>query len=155
MGMVQEFKEFVARGNVIDMAVGIILGAAFGAISKSLVDDILMPPIGMLLGDADFGNFFIVLKEGAVPGPYPTVAAAKAAGGIIMTYGLFIQTVINFIIIALAIFLLVKGVNRLKRREETPQAATEVSPESRDCPYCTMAIPSRARRCPHCTSELE
>ncbi len=153
MGMVREFKEFVARGNVVDMAVGIIIGAAFGAITKSLVDDVLMPPIGLLLGGVDFSNLFVVLREGAMPGPYATAAAAKAAGGVIVTYGLFIQTIINFLIIALAVFFLIKGVNRLKRRQEAP--AVEAAPTTRDCPYCAMAIPLRARRCPLCTSELE
>jgi large conductance mechanosensitive channel len=153
MGMVKEFKEFVARGNVINLAVGIILGAAFGAITKSLVDEVLMPPIGLLLGGVDFSNFFAVLKEGSVPGPYVTVAAAKDAGAVILAYGLFLQSVANFVIIALAVFLLVKAVNRLNRSFEKPQA-TAAAPVTRECPYCTMAIPLKAR-CPQCTADIE
>jgi large conductance mechanosensitive channel len=153
MGMVKEFKEFVARGNVMDMAIGIVLGAAFGAITKSMVDDVLMPPIGLLLGGVDFGNLFVVLREGIAAGPYLTVADAKEAGAVILTYGIFFQTIINFLIIAFAVFLLVKGVNRLKRAQEEPQPAA--APVTRDCPYCTMAIPLQARRCPQCTSEIE
>ncbi|MFA5515750.1 MAG: large-conductance mechanosensitive channel protein MscL [Desulfuromonadales bacterium] len=152
MGMVKEFKEFVARGNVMDMAIGIILGAAFGAITKSMVDDVLMPPIGLLLGGVDFSNLFVVLREGIAAGPYLTVADAKAAGAVILTYGIFFQTVINFLIIAIAVFLLMKGVNRLKRALEEPPAVVAVT---RDCPYCTMAIPLQARRCPQCTSEIK
>jgi large conductance mechanosensitive channel len=154
MGVIKEFKQFIARGNVIDLAVGIILGASFGAITKSLVDDVLMPPLGLLLGGMDFSNFFSVLKEGTAPGPYLTVAAAKASGAVILTYGLFLQTVVNFLIIAFAVFLLVKAVNRLKRSTSEPQAAA-AAPATRDCPYCTMAIPLRARRCPQCTADIE
>lgn len=152
MGLLSEFKEFAARGNVIDMAVGIVIGAAFGAITKSFVDDVLMPPIGMLLGGVDFGNIFLVLKEGATPAPYASMAAAKEAGAVVMGVGLFIQTIINFLIIAFAIFMLIKSVNRLKEGR-TPQPAA--APTTRDCPYCTMAIPIGARRCPQCTSPLD
>ena len=152
MGMVKEFKEFVARGNVMDMAIGIILGAAFGAITKSMVDDVLMPPVGLLLGGVDFSNLFVVLREGLAAGPYITVADAKEAGAVILTYGIFFQTIVNFLIIAFAVFLLVKGVNRLKRAQEEPQPAA--APATRDCPYCTMPIPLQARRCPQCTSEI-
>lgn len=150
MGLIKEFKEFAARGNVIDMAVGIVIGAAFGAITKSFVDDVLMPPIGMLLGGVDFSNIFLVLREGAAaPGPYPSIAAAKGAGAVVLGIGVFFQTIINFLIIAFAVFLMLKSVNKLKG--PAPAAA----PTTRDCPYCTMSIPIKARRCPECTSPLD
>lgn len=156
MGMAQEFKEFVSRGNVVDMAVGIIIGAAFGAISRSLVDDVLMPPIGMLLGGVDFANLFVVLRDGAAAGgPYASIAAAREAGAVVVAYGLFIQTIINFLIIAFAVFLLIKGVNRLKRQREAEQEIVPASPTTQECPFCTMTIPLKARRCPQCTSELK
>jgi large conductance mechanosensitive channel len=145
--MFKEFKEFAMRGNVVDMAVGIVIGAAFGLIVKSLVDDVLMPPIGLLLGNIDFTSIFWVLKQGGAPGPYPTVAAAKQAGAVTLNIGMFISTIINFSIIAFAIFLVVKGMNRMKR--EQPVAA-----DKKDCPYCFSSIPIQASRCPHCTSEL-
>src|SRR4030042_1547263 len=115
--MLKEFKEFAVKGNVVDMAVGIIIGAAFGTIVKSLVDDVIMPPIGLLLGNVDFSNLFITLKEGATAGPYATPALAKAAGATVLSYGVFLNTVITFLIVAFAVFLLVKGINRLKRQE--------------------------------------
>ena len=146
--MFKDFKEFAMRGNVVDMAVGIVIGAAFGTIVKSFVDDVLMPPIGLLLGNVDFANLFITLKEGTkAAGPYASLAAAKAAGAVTLNYGAFINTVISFIIIAFAVFLVIKGVNRLKRQEELP-------PDTKACPFCLSAIPIQARRCPHCTSEL-
>ena len=147
--MIKEFKEFAMKGNVMDMAVGIIIGAAFGLIIASLVNDILMPPIGLLLGNVDFSNIFAVLKEGKVPGPYPSVAAAKAAGAITMNFGLFINTIINFIIVAFAIFLLIRNINRLKRPAPAAAATTK------DCSFCYTAIPIKAVRCPNCTSELK
>jgi large conductance mechanosensitive channel len=148
--MFKEFKEFAMRGNVVDMAVGIIIGAAFGTIIKSLVDDILMPPIGLLLGNVDFSNIFITLKEGAkAAGPYASVAAAKQAGAVTINLGVFINTVISFLIVAFAVFLVIRGLNRLKREQEAPAPAT------RDCPYCFTAIPIQASRCPHCTSQLQ
>jgi large conductance mechanosensitive channel len=149
--VIKEFKEFIMRGNVMDMAVGIIIGAAFGGIVGSLVNDVIMPPIGLLLGKVDFANLFAVLKPGATPGPYASVAAAKAAGAVTLNFGLFINTIINFIIVGFAIFLLVKGVNQLKRQKPAPAAA----PTTRDCPYCFSAVPIKATRCPHCTSELK
>ena len=155
MGLWQEFKKFAARGSVVDMAVGIILGAAFGGISKSLVDGVLMPPIGLLLGGVDFANLFIVLHEGTLPPPYVSVAEARAAGAVIMTYGLFLQAVINFLIIAFAVLLLVKGVNRLKDGWAAEAEITPAAPATRECPFCVMTIPVKARRCPQCTSELE
>jgi large conductance mechanosensitive channel len=142
--MFKEFKEFAVKGNVLDMAVGIIIGAAFGKIITSLVSDILMPPIGLLLGKMDFSSLFINISGQS----YPTIAAAKAAGAATMNYGIFIDTIINFLIVAFAVFLLVKQVNRLKR--QAPAAV----PSTKDCPFCASAIPIKASRCPHCTSQL-
>ncbi len=146
--MLREFKEFAMKGNVVDMAVGIIIGAAFGTIVKSLVDDLLMPPIGLLLGNADFSNLFWVLKEGKTAPPYVSVAAAKQAGAVTLNVGLFLNTVISFVIVAFSVFLVVKAVNRMRR--EAPPA----DPTTKDCPFCCTAIPVKAVRCPHCTSEL-
>jgi large conductance mechanosensitive channel len=146
--MFKEFKEFAMRGNVLDMAVGIIIGAAFGTIVTSLVNDVIMPPIGLLLGNVDFSNIFAVLKEGKVAGPYASVASAKAAGAVTLNVGLFINTVINFLIVAFAIFLLIRSINKLKRQEEA-------APATKDCPYCLTSIPIKATRCAHCTSELK
>jgi large conductance mechanosensitive channel len=149
--MLKEFKEFAMRGNMIDMAIGIVIGAAFGPIIASLVADIIMPPIGLLLGKVDFANLFVVLKAGNVPAPYASVAAAKAAGAVTLNFGLFINTIINFIIVAFAIFLLVKAMNAAKRKQPAPAAA----PTTKDCPFCFTAVPIKAVRCPHCTSELK
>jgi large conductance mechanosensitive channel len=149
--MLKEFKEFAMRGNVIDMAVGIIIGAAFGTIVSSLVNDIIMPPIGLLLGDVDFSNLFLVLKHGKVAGPYHALAEAKAAGAVTFNYGVFINTVISFLIVAFAIFLLIRGINRLKRKQEAPPP----EPTTKECSYCLSVIPIKATRCPHCTSELK
>ena len=149
--MVKDFKEFVVRGNVADMAVGIVIGAAFGAIVKSFVDDVLMPPIGLLLGNVDFSNLFITLRKGAkAAGPYASLAAAKAAGAVTLNLGIFINTIISFIIIAFAVFLVIKGINRMKREEEGAPA----EPATKECPFCLSEIPLKASRCPHCTSEL-
>ncbi len=147
--MLKEFKEFIMKGNVLDMAVGIIMGAAFGAIIKSLVDDVIMPPIGMLLGNIDFSNFFAVLKEGKVAGPYATLAAAKAAGAVTVSYGLFVNTIISFLIVAFSVFILIKQVNRFRREEPPPEVTT------RECPFCLSAIPLKAVKCPHCTADLQ
>jgi large conductance mechanosensitive channel len=150
--MWKEFKEFAMRGNVIDMAVGIIIGAAFGTIIKSLVSDIIMPPIGMLLGNVDFSQLFLTLKEGTTPGPYQTVDAAQKAGAVTINYGIFINTVISFLIVALAIFMMIKALNSLKKKqEEIPPEA----PTTKNCPYCQEMISLSATRCPHCTSELK
>jgi large conductance mechanosensitive channel len=149
--MFKEFKEFAMRGNVVDMAVGIIIGAAFGTIIKSLVDDVLMPPIGLALGNVDFSNIFLTLKEGAkAAGPYASVAAAKAAGAVTVNLGVFINTIISFLIVAFSVFLVIKGLNRMKREQEAPPA----EPTTKECPFCFTAIPIKASRCPHCTSEL-
>jgi large conductance mechanosensitive channel len=149
--MLKEFKEFAMRGNVVDMAVGIIIGAAFGTIVKSLVSDVIMPPIGLLLGNVDFSNLFITLKQGATAGPYASLADAQAAGAVSMNYGVFLNTIISFIIVAFCVFLLIRGINQLKRKEEAPPP----EPTTKDCPYCFSAIPVRATRCGHCTSELK
>ncbi len=149
--MLKEFKEFAMKGNVIDMAVGIIIGAAFGTIVNSLVQDVIMPPIGLLFGNVDFSNIFAVLKEGKVAGPYASVAAAKSAGAVTMNFGMFINTIISFILIAFAVFLLVRTINKLRRQEEAPPAA----PTTKDCIYCFSKVPIQATRCPNCTSELK
>jgi large conductance mechanosensitive channel len=146
--MFKDFKEFVMRGNVLDLAVGIIIGAAFGAIVKSLVDDVLMPPIGLALGNVDLTNLFVVLKEGAkATGPYATLADAKAAGAVTLNLGLFLNSIVVFLIVAFAIFLVVRVANRMK-----PPAPSAVI--TKDCPYCMMPVPVAATRCPQCTSEL-
>jgi len=148
--MLKEFKAFAMRGNVVDMAVGIIIGAAFGAIAKSLVDDVIMPPIGMLLGNVDFSNMFVVLKDGvAAVAPYASLADAKKAGAVTINYGVFINSVISFLIVAFAVFMLIKNLNRL-RKEEAPAA-----PDTKECPFCASSIALKATRCPYCTSELK
>ena len=146
--MLKEFKEFAMRGNVLDMAVGIIIGAAFGKIVTSLVNDLIMPPIGVLLGGVDFSEIYLNLSGGS----YESLAAAKEAGAATINLGVFINTVLNFLIVAFAIFLLIRNVNRLKRKEETAPAP---APTTRDCPHCLSAIPIKATRCAHCTAELE
>ena len=143
--MLKEFKEFAMRGNVLDMAIGIIIGAAFGKIISSVVNDIIMPPIGLLLGKVDFSSLFVNLSGM----PYASLAEAKAAGAATINYGLFINTVLDFVIVAFVIFLIVKQVNRLKKKEAPP------APTTRDCPLCCTAIPVKATRCPHCTSEVK
>ena len=149
--MLKEFKDFAMRGNVVDMAVGIIIGAAFGTIVKSLVADVIMPPIGLLLGDVDFANLFAVIKQGATAaGPYATVAAAQKAGAVTINYGAFINTVISFVIVAFAVFLLVRNINRLKKEEEAPPT----EPTTKECPHCLSSIPIKATRCAPCTSKL-
>lgn len=149
--MFKEFKEFAVKGNVVDMAVGIIIGAAFGTIVNSFVNDLIMPPIGLLLGNVDFTGLFMVLKEGKVAAPYVTLADAKAAGAVTLNYGVFINTLISFLIVAFAVFLVVKNVNRLKREEQAPPA----EPTTKECPFCLSAIPVKAVRCGHCTSDLK
>jgi large conductance mechanosensitive channel len=149
--MLKEFKEFAMRGNVVDMAVGIIIGAAFGTIIGTMVSEVLMPPIGLLLGNVDFANLFVVLKEGTTAGPYATVAAAKAAGAVTLNYGMFVNTIVNFLIVAFAIFFLIRGMNSMKKKEEAAPAA----PTTKECPHCVSTIPIKATRCGHCTSELK
>jgi large conductance mechanosensitive channel len=147
--VLKEFKEFAMRGNVVDMAVGIIIGGAFGTIVKSLVDDVIMPPIGLLLGGVDFANFFVVLRDGTRPGPYLAVSDAKTAGAVTLNYGLFINAVIGFLIVAFAVFLLVRGINTMRRRLEGPPPTA-----TKECQYCATNIPIKATRCPQCTSQL-
>ena len=147
--MFKEFKAFALKGNVLDLAVGIIIGGAFGTIVKSLVDDVIMPPVGLALGNVDFTNLFFLLKAGPkAPPPYATLAEANAAGAVTIDYGQFINNIVTFIIIAFAVFLIVRAANRLK-----PQDAA-AAPATKDCPFCRMAIPVGATRCPHCTTEL-
>jgi large conductance mechanosensitive channel len=145
--MLKEFKEFAMRGNVLDMAVGIIVGAAFGGIVTSFVNDVLMPPIGLLLGRVDFANLFVTLRGEHLA----TLAQAKAAGATTINYGLFINTVINFLIVAFAVFLLVRQVNRMRRQPEPAPAV----PTTKECPYCFSSISIKATRCAHCTAELK
>lgn len=152
MNVFKEFKQFAMRGNVVDMAVGIIIGGAFGTIARSLVSDVLMPPIGLLLGGVDFSELFIVLKEGVTAGPYPTLAAAQSAGAVTISYGVFINSVVSFLIVTAAVFALVKGINNIQREK---QEVSRAEPTNKDCPVCYTSIPIRARRCPNCTSELE
>ncbi|MCX7974485.1 MAG: large conductance mechanosensitive channel protein MscL [Candidatus Aminicenantes bacterium] len=148
--MLKEFKEFALRGNVIDMAVGIIIGAAFGAMVNSLVVDVIMPPIGLWLGKVDFSNFYLVLKEGTPAGPYASLKAAKDAGAVTWNIGVFLNTIISFLIVALAIFLIIRQINKLRRQVEAPAAV----PTTKNCPYCFSSIHFQATRCPYCTSSL-
>jgi large conductance mechanosensitive channel len=151
MAVMKEFREFAVKGNVVDMAVGIIIGAAFGAIARSLVEDVIMPPIGMLLGGISFENLFAVLKPGTTPAPYLTLEEAQAAGAVTINYGVFINTLVSFIIVAFAVFMLVRMINRLRREEQVEPKA----PSDRPCPFCATTIPVQAVRCPNCTSALE
>lgn len=148
--MLKEFKTFAMRGNVVDMAVGIIVGAAFGTIVKSLVNDVIMPPIGLLFGNVDFSNLFWVLKEGTAPGPYPTLADAQAVSAVTLNYGIFINTIVSFLIVAFSVFLLVRSINQLKCKEEV----LPPEPTTRECPFCFSTIAIKATRCPHCISEI-
>jgi len=148
--MFQEFKKFIMRGNVMDMAIGIVIGGAFSTIIKSLVNDVIMPPIGLLLGGVDFANMYTLLKAGDPVGPYPSLADAQAAGAVTLNFGLFINAIVSFLIVAFVIFLVVKGLNRLHQEEEAPPAV----PTTKECDFCHTEIPIKATRCPHCTSEL-
>jgi large conductance mechanosensitive channel len=148
--MLKEFREFAMRGNVVDMAVGIIIGAAFGTIVKSVVDDVIMPPIGLLLGNVDFSDLFITLKQGAAAGPYATLELAKKAGAVTLNYGAFFNTIVSFVIVAFSVFLLIKGMNKLKRQQVEAPAA----PTTKECPHCLSTIPLKATKCAHCTSGL-
>jgi large conductance mechanosensitive channel len=149
--VLKEFKEFAVKGNVVDMAVGIIIGGAFGTIVKSLVSDVLMPPIGLLLGNVTFSDLFITLSAGEPAGPYLTQQAAADAGAVTINYGMFIDNVVSFLIVAFAVFMLVKGINQLKRKEE----AAPPPPDKKDCPFCCSTVAIKATRCPSCTSELQ
>ena len=145
--MFKEFKEFIMRGSMIDLAVGFVIGVAFAAVVNSLVKDIIMPPIGLLLGNVDFNNLYVVLKEGVTAAPYASLDAAQKAGAVTINYGLFISSIITFIIVGFVLFLIVRVVNRLRREKV-------VDPDTQDCPYCFSAIPVKATRCPACTSEV-
>ena len=144
--MVKEFKEFIARGNAIDLAIGLVIGVAFGTIVASLVNDVIMPLVGVVLGGVDFSNMFITVKEGVIAAPYPTLVAAQDAGAVTVNYGAFINTIVSFVIIAFVVFLLVKGINKIRKPAEEPA--------TKDCPYCLTAAPEAATRCPACTSQL-
>lgn len=150
--MLKDFKAFILRGNVVDMAVGIIIGVAFGAIVTSIVKDIIMPPVGLALGKIDFSNLAIVIRQGSTPGPYGSLAAAQAAGAVTINYGLFINTVISFLIVAAVVFFLI--VRPIARLQAPKKAAAPAAPTTRDCPFCATAIPIKAVRCPNCTSSL-
>ncbi|HKO16640.1 MAG TPA: large conductance mechanosensitive channel protein MscL [Gemmatimonadaceae bacterium] len=148
--MWSDFKAFIVRGNVLDLAVAVVIGAAFGAVVKSLVDDIVMPPIGLALGKVDFSNLYVLLKDGPrVPPPYASLAAAKAAGAVTLSYGVFLNSVISFLLIAIAVFLVVRAVTHLQRRP------VPAPPNTKPCPFCATAIPLAASRCPNCTSPLD
>lgn len=150
MTIVKEFREFIARGNVVDMAVGIAVGTAFAAIAKSLVNDLVMPVVGLVVSGDEFKDLFLVLRPGtATPPPYPTLASAQAAGAVTINYGLFINSIVTFLIIAAAVFMLVKTINTLRRKQEAAPA-----PSEKQCPYCRLKVPLDATRCGHCTSEL-
>lgn len=149
--MLKDFKDFVMRGNVVDMAVGIVIGAAFGGIVKSMVADVIMPPVGLLLGGVDFESLYMVLKEGAeAAAPYASLAAAKEAGAVTLNYGVFINTLINFIIVGFAIFMVIRRLNSLKKEEE----AAPPPPTHKKCDHCQMEVPVEAKKCGHCTSSL-
>ena len=150
--MLKEFRKFALRGNVLDMAVGIIIGAAFTSIVNSLVNDIIMPPLGLLLGGVDFSNFYLTLKPGSPAGPYTALAEAQAAGAVTINYGMFINAVISFTLVALAMFVLIRAINRLQAEEPAEESA---APTTKDCPFCFSSIPLAATRCPNCTSQLE
>lgn len=151
--LINEFKKFAMRGNVIDMAVGIIIGAAFGKIVDSLVKDIIMPPIGLLLGKVDFTNLFVVLRDGATPAPYPSLSAAQAAGAVTLNLGVFANAIISFLIVAFAVFILIKALNELQAKMDAKEQK-EVIITTKKCPFCCSEIPLKAVRCPQCTSEL-
>lgn len=151
--MLKEFKDFALRGNALDMAVGIIIGAAFSTIVNSLVNDILMPPFGWLLGGVDFENFFLTVKSGSPIGPYLSLADAQAAGAVTINYGIFINAIITFLIVAFTMFLLIRAINRLQKSNQEDRL--EAAPKTKDCPYCFTSMPIQATRCPHCTSKLE
>jgi large conductance mechanosensitive channel len=147
--MWQDFKAFIMRGNVLDLAVAVVIGAAFGAVVKSLVDDVIMPPLGLALGHVDFSNFYILLKAGATNhGPYENLAKAKEAGAVTINYGLFLNTIFSFLIVALAVFVVVRVASKMYRKPAPP------APNTKPCPQCATQIPLAARRCPNCTSEL-
>lgn len=148
--MLKEFRTFIMRGNVLDLAIAVVIGAAFGGVVKSMVDDVIMPPIGLAVGKVDFSNRYVLLRDGAnAPGPYASLAEAKEAGAVTLNYGMFLNSIIGFLIIAAAIFAIVKVANRVSRVPAPPP------PNTKECPFCRNAIPLAATRCGHCTSQLE
>ena len=149
--MLEEYKKFAIRGNVVDMAVGIIIGAAFNSVVQSLVKDLLTPLLGLLMGDVDFANLFVVLHEGTPAAPYATLEAAQSAGAVTLNLGVFVNSLISFVIVSFAVFLLVRQINRLREPETAPEPA---APTVKKCPYCVSDVPLSATRCPHCTSEI-
>jgi large conductance mechanosensitive channel len=152
--VLKDFKAFIMRGNVVDLAVGIVIGVAFGAIISSLVKDVIMPPVGLALGNVDFANLFVVLQQGTVAGPYPSLAAAQEAGAVSINYGVFINTIVSFIIIAAVVFfLVVRPIAQMHARQKAKEAAP--APNTKECPYCYTTIAIKATRCPNCTSELK
>jgi large conductance mechanosensitive channel len=151
MSILEEYQKFAVRGNVVDMAVGIIVGAAFNGVVQSLVKDVLTPPLGLLMGDADFTNLFVTLREGTPAAPYATREAAQSAGAVTVNLGVFINSAVSFLIVTSAVFVLVRYINRLREPETAPEPA---APTVKKCPYCTSDVPVAATRCPHCTSEL-
>jgi len=148
--MIKEFREFALKGSVVDMAVGIIIGAAFGAVVSSFVSDVLMPPLGLLLGGVDFSSLFVLLASGNPAGPYASLAQAQAAGAVTLNYGLFVNRIVGFLIVAFALFLVIRSINKMKKQAPPAPAA----PAAKDCPFCSTAIPVKAVRCPNCTSDL-
>nr|Q3ANR9.1 RecName: Full=Large-conductance mechanosensitive channel [Chlorobium chlorochromatii CaD3] len=155
MSVMKEFKEFAVKGNVVDMAVGIIIGGAFGAIVNNLVSQVILPPLGLLIGGVDFSSLYIILKEGATQAaPYNSLAEATAAGAVTLNYGVFLNSVFSFVIMAFAVFLLVKSINMLRRTEGSKSAVPAPS-TTKECPYCLSSVPLKATRCPQCTSELK
>lgn len=148
--MLKEFRAFILRGNVLDLAVGVIIGAAFGAIVTSLVNDVIMPPIGLALGSVDFKDLFVVLKDGATAGPYASLAAAREAGAVTLNYGAFVNTIVSFLIVGFSIFLVVRAANRLHQKPAAPPP-----PPTKECPFCCSSVAVKATRCPNCTSELK
>jgi large conductance mechanosensitive channel len=152
--VLKDFKAFIMRGSVVDLAIGIVIGVAFGAIISSLVKDVIMPPVGLALGKVDFTNLFVVLHQGSVAGPYPSLAEAQAAGAVSINYGVFINTIVSFLIIAVVVFfLVVRPITQLRARQKAAEAAP--APNTKECPYCYSTIPIKATRCPNCTSELK
>ena len=152
--MLKDFKAFIMRGNVVDLAVGIVIGVAFGAIVSSFLKDVIMPPIGLALGNVDFTNLFVVLKQGTVAGPYPSLAAAQEAGAVSINYGVFINTIVNFIILAAVVFFfVVRPITKMHARQKAAEVAP--APSTKECPFCYTSIPIKATRCPNCTSELK
>ncbi|MBN2047762.1 MAG: large-conductance mechanosensitive channel protein MscL [Anaerolineaceae bacterium] len=154
--MLNEFTEFAVRGNVLDLAIAVVIGGAFNKIIGSFVEDVIMPPIGLLLGGTDFSDLFIILKQGDPMGPYPTLALAKEAGAVSINYGAFLNTIISFLIVAFVMFMVVKASNRMRKSfAKKAEEPTPAEPTTKECPFCFTEIPIKATRCPNCTSKLD